>query len=546
MPNQPKSTRPRPAVLCVLDGWGWRDDRADNAIALGNTPVFDRLWAAGPHTLLDACEEEVGLPKGQIGNSEVGHMNLGAGRVVFQDLPMIDRAISTGELDRNSGLAEFANRLRYSGGTCHLLGLLSPGGVHCHQDHMVALAGWLARRGIAVVIHAFTDGRDVPPQSGRDQMAGFLRDLAGVTGAGVTGAGVTGDGAAGVGIGTVIGRYYAMDRDKRWERVARAWAAMVAAEGDTAADPLEVMSRSYAAGIGDEFVAPTVIAGYRGMADGDGLLMANFRADRAREILTALLDPAFDGFPRTATPTFAAALGLVEYSSALNRLLPAIFPPKQIADTLGEVVSRAGLTQLRIAETEKYPHVTFFFNGGEERQYPGEERILVPSPKVATYDLQPEMSAREVTDRVVEAIDSARFDLIVINFANPDMVGHTGFLDAAIKAVEAVDQCLGRLEAAVRRQGGVLLVTADHGNCELMRDPETGGPHTAHTLDKVPLILVNGPAAVGVRPGRLADIAPTLLALIGLAQPPVMTGCSLIEPAAGRQADGQSARQAAE
>jgi 2,3-bisphosphoglycerate-independent phosphoglycerate mutase len=515
MPDHPSVPLRRPVVLCVLDGWGWRPESADNAIALGRTPVWDRLWAAEPHSLLAASEEEVGLPAGQMGNSEVGHMNLGAGRVVFQDLPMIDRAIASGELETNPALAELVGRLQAGGGACHLMGLLSPGGVHSHQDHLVALARRLSAAGVPVRIHAFTDGRDVPPQSGADQMAAFLAGLAGLPG---------------VSVATVTGRYYAMDRDQRWDRVARAYAALVEGRGERrAAEPVAAIRQSYQDGTTDEFVLPTIIGDYAGMADGDGLLMANFRADRAREILTALVDPAFAGFERARTVTFAARVGMVEYSSKLSRDLTLLFPPKQLANGLGQVVSDAGLSQLRIAETEKYPHVTFFFNGGEERQYPGEERILVPSPKVATYDLQPEMSAAEVTDKLVAALESGRFDLVVVNYANPDMVGHTGDLAAAIRAVEAVDQSLGRLEAAVRQEGGVLLVTADHGNCELMRDPNNGGPHTAHTLDPVPLVLVNGPA--GTREldnGRLADIAPTLLALIGLPQPAEMTGRNLI------------------
>ncbi len=512
-------------VLCVLDGWGYRPEAADNAIALAETPVWDRLWAAGPRALLQASEEEVGLPRGQMGNSEVGHMNLGAGRVVFQDLPMIDKAIRDGEFAANPALVEVAARLRRSGGRAHILGLLSPGGVHSHQDHLVALAATLAAAGVPVAIHAFTDGRDVPPQSADVQLGRFCADIAGLPG---------------VSVGTVTGRYYAMDRDQRWERVSRAYATLVEGVGERrAADPVAAVSQGYAEGINDEFILPTVIGDYAGMRDGDGLIMANFRADRAREILSALVDPDFTGFARAQRVAFAAATGMVEYSVDLSRFLTLVFPPRQLTRALGEVVSLAGLKQLRIAETEKYPHVTFFFNGGEEKIYPGEERILVPSPKVATYDLQPEMSAAEVTDKLVAALESDVFDLVVVNYANPDMVGHTGDLAAATAAVQAVDRNLGRLELAVRRQGGVMLVTADHGNCELMRDPDTGGPHTAHTLDPVPALLVNPPADVrGFRDGRLADVAPTLLALLGLAQPEEMTGVSLIgTPALSQAAD---------
>ncbi|HYH18273.1 MAG TPA: 2,3-bisphosphoglycerate-independent phosphoglycerate mutase [Azospirillum sp.] len=517
-----QTKRPRPVVLCVLDGWGYREERVDNAIAQAHTPNWDRLWSNEPTAFLEASEEEVGLPQGQMGNSEVGHMNLGAGRVVMQDLVMIDHAIVQGEFERNAALQDMIRNLKASGGRCHLMGLLSPGGVHSHQDHMAALAAALSHEGIPVEVHAFTDGRDVPPQSAVDQVAEFMADvheLPGVT------------------IATVIGRYWAMDRDKRWERVAKAYAAMVRGEGEaTAADPIKAIEQSYAIGKHDEFIAATVIDGYTGMKDGDAILMANFRADRTREILTALVDPAFDGFERGTPVTFAATVGMVEYSSALNAFMTTIFPPKSLTRVLGEVVSEAGLKQLRIAETEKYPHVTFFFNGGEERVYPGEDRILVPSPKVATYDLQPEMSAAEVTDKLVAAVDGGTYDLVVVNYANPDMVGHSGILSAAIKAVEAVDQSLGRLEEAVRRAGGTMLVTADHGNCELMKDPETGGPHTAHTLDKVPLVLVNGPTGAHLRSGRLADVAPTLLALMGLDKPTEMTGSSLIDGAAARAA----------
>ncbi|HRJ60446.1 MAG TPA: 2,3-bisphosphoglycerate-independent phosphoglycerate mutase [Azospirillaceae bacterium] len=506
------AARPRPAVLCILDGWGYREETADNAIAQAQTPNWDRLWRDCPTTLLDASEEHVGLPAGQMGNSEVGHMNLGAGRVVMQDLVMIDHAVATGELERSPALADFAKALAKTGGTAHLMGLASPGGVHSHQDHIAALAAVLASEGVPVALHLFTDGRDVPPDSAKDQVAELLADVFETPG---------------VYAATVIGRYYAMDRDKRWDRVGLAYDAMVSGEGVRAADAIQAIDQSYAAGKQDEFILPTVIGDYAGMQDGDGIIMANFRADRAREILEALLSPTFDGFARDRLPQFAAALGMVEYSSKHNAWLKTIFPPKTLTRVLGEVVSDAGLKQLRIAETEKYPHVTFFFNGGEERVYPGEDRILVPSPKVATYDMQPEMSALEVTDKVVAAIDSGVYDLVVINYANPDMVGHTGMLGAAVKAVQAVDAGLGRLAAAVEKAGGVLIVTADHGNCELMRDPDTDGPHTAHTLDKVPLILA-GAGNVALRPGKLADVAPTLLELMGLPVPAEMTGVSLL------------------
>jgi 2,3-bisphosphoglycerate-independent phosphoglycerate mutase len=511
--------RPRPVVLCVLDGWGFRDDTPDNAITRANTPFFRQYWDACPHALLDASEEHVGLPAGQIGNSEVGHMNLGAGRVIFQDLPLIDRAISKGELAANPALQKLIAALKKSGGTCHLMGLASPGGVHAHQDHIVALAKEVAKMGIPVAVHAFLDGRDVPPQSADKQIEKLAADLRALD---LRTVGKTR-------LATLCGRYYAMDRDKRWERVERAYDLITQGIGARDQDGVAAIKASYAANVNDEFLLPVVLGDYAGMKDGDGILFANFRADRAREILTALLDPAFNGFTRKRTLSIAAATGMVEYSDALNKHMTALFPPKQITNSLGEIIANAGMTQLRIAETEKYPHVTFFFNGGREEPFAGEERIMVPSPKVATYDLQPEMSARAVTDKVVEAIESEKFDLIVLNYANPDMVGHTGMLDAAIKAVEAIDECLGRLFPAVEKRGGIVLLTADHGNCEQMYDETTHGPHTAHTLDRVPVILVGAPKDVtALRDGKLADVAPTLLELMHMPQPAVMDGQSLI------------------
>ncbi len=521
------STPPRPVVLCILDGWGHRADRADNGIELAKTPNWHRFLATSPHSLLQSSELFVGLPKGQMGNSEVGHMNIGAGRVVLQELPRIDRAVEDGSLARNERLAGFVAALRKSGGTAHLMGLLSPGGVHSHQDHIAALANILADAGVKVAVHAFLDGRDTPPRSAKDYLTTFVAAL--------------GNRDA-IGIATVSGRYYAMDRDKRWDRVEQAYHALVEGRGKAAPDALQAVERGYAAGLNDEFVLPTVIDGYGGMKDGDGVIVGNFRADRVRETLAALLDPGFDGFSRGRTIRVAAACGLTEYASELKPFITALFPPEDLRETFGEVVARARLRQLRIAETEKYAHVTFFFNGGRETPFVGEERILVPSPKVATYDLQPEMSAFEVTDRLLEAIEAGRFEIVVLNYANADMVGHSGNLQAAIKAVEAIDLCLGRLAQAVERAGGSLLITADHGNAEMMRDPHTGQPHTAHTTNPVPLVLVNPPAGiVGLADGRLADIAPSLLAIIGLKQPSVMTGENLLRRAAATQA-GQRAR----
>lgn len=515
----PPNKSPRPVVLCILDGWGHRAETKDNAIALARTPVWDDLMAHAPVGWLKTSGLAVGLPEGQMGNSEVGHMNLGGGRVVMQDLPRIDEAVASGALEKNAILRDFITKLKASGGAAHLMGLLSPGGVHSHQDHMAALARILDDAGVSVRIHAFLDGRDTPPKSARDYIARFEEDIAGLQDARIA---------------TVSGRYYAMDRDKRWERVEKAYACLVDATSEHAADADAAIAASYERGTSDEFVAPAAIADYAGMKDGDGLLMANFRADRAREILAALLDPACDGFVRHRAPRFAAAAGMVEYSQALNPFLTTLFPPLDLKDTLGEIIAGRGLKQLRIAETEKYAHVTFFFNGGVEDVFPGEDRILIPSPKVATYDLQPEMSAYEVTDKLVAAIGSGKYDLIVANYANPDMVGHTGILIAAIKAAETIDHCLGRLKDAIAAAGGAMLITADHGNLEMMKDEDTGQPHTAHTTGVVPVVLVNG--GMALQNGRLADVAPTILALMGLPQPAAMTGHSLLSPQQGRTA----------
>jgi 2,3-bisphosphoglycerate-independent phosphoglycerate mutase len=508
--------RPRPVVLCILDGWGHRTECQDNAICQAHMPVWKRLLRECPSALLDASAHEVGLPQGQMGNSEVGHMNLGAGRIVTQDLPRIDQAVADGSLARSGMLRDFIAELKASKGRAHLFGLLSPGGVHSHQDHLAALARTVAGAGVPVVVHGFLDGRDTPPRSALGFLEKFERDIAG---------------HGEIAIGTIGGRYYAMDRDKRWERVELAYDSIVLGAGERAGSARGAVEAAYRRGENDEFVRPTTIGGYRGMADGDGAIMGNFRADRARQLLAVLLDPAFDGFKRKRIVKFAAATGLVEYSKALNRFLTALFSPQDLSDTLGEIVAKAGLKQLRIAETEKYAHVTFFFNGGAEDLYPGEERILVPSPKVATYDLKPEMSAHEVTDKLVGAIESGKFDFVVVNYANGDMVGHTGILEAAVKAAETIDRCLGRLESSVRKAGGCLLITADHGNLEEMRDPATGQPHTAHSMNPVPVVLVNAPAAVKtLANGRLADVAPTILELMGLPQPNAMTGYTLIRP----------------
>jgi 2,3-bisphosphoglycerate-independent phosphoglycerate mutase len=501
----------RPVMLVVLDGWGWREDKADNAVRQAKTPTFDRLWNNGPHGFLRTSGGDVGLPPGQMGNSEVGHLNIGAGRVVMQDLPRITDAIASGEIRTAPALTGLIDKLKKSGGTCHLIGLVSPGGVHSHQDHGAALAKILADAGVPTMAHAITDGRDTPPQSAADDLKKFTAAL-----------------PKSVPVVTVIGRYYAMDRDKRWERVVKAYNAIVEAEGPRFPDPQAAIADAYSKKQFDEFIVPAVIGDYRGIKDGDGVLCFNFRADRVREILGAMLDPDFSGFERKRKIKFAAAVGMAQYSDELDKLMSTIFSPQTFPNILGEVVADAGRTQLRMAETEKYSHVTYFLNGGREEPYKGEDRIMVPSPKVATYDLQPEMSAPELTDKAVAAIDSGKYDLIVLNFANPDMVGHTGSLPAAIKAVETVDTGLGKIADAIRRQGGALLVTADHGNCEMMRDPETGGPHTAHTTNPVPLLLFGARNRALVAEGRLADIAPTLLELMDLPKPKEMTGTSLL------------------
>ena len=510
-PAASSPSRPRPAVLCILDGWGWRPETQDNAIAAAKTPNYTRMLSDCPHALLATSGRAVGLPAGQMGNSEVGHMNIGSGRVVAQDLPRIDVAIEEGALASRPVLQKLIATARKDGGALHIMGLLSPGGVHSHQDHIAALVK--AAAGVPVFVHAFLDGRDTPPKSAR----GFLEKfLAGI------------DGIPGVRLATIAGRYYAMDRDKRWDRVEKAYAAIVDADARRFADCFAALDASYAENVTDEFVLPAVLGDYAGVSDGDVLLFANFRADRAREICAALLDPGFVDFARPRVAKFAAAAGMTEYSDALKPLMASLFPPEDVRETLGEVVAARHLKQLRIAETEKYAHVTFFLNGGREDKFEGEDRILVPSPKVATYDQKPEMSAPEVTAKLEAAIGSGQYDLIVCNYANPDMVGHTGVMKAAVEAVGVIDDSLGRLRTAIEKAGGVMLVTADHGNIEMMKDPVTGEPHTAHTTLDVPIILVGGAAGAGLQNGRLADVAPTLLDLMGLSKPALMTGHSLL------------------
>ncbi|MEL7105991.1 MAG: 2,3-bisphosphoglycerate-independent phosphoglycerate mutase [Pseudomonadota bacterium] len=503
-------TAPKPVVLCILDGWGINPDTSANAPARAATPTFDRVMATCPNATLITHGRDVGLPTGQMGNSEVGHTNIGAGRVVAMDLGQIDLSIEEGSFFKEAAIVDFAAKVKAAGGVAHIAGLVSDGGVHAHTSHMIAAAKALSELGLAVKIHAISDGRDVAPSSAHGYFEALRAGL-----------------PAGVDIATLSGRYYALDRDNRWERVALAYEAMVHGAGPKAEDDIAALDHAYDQKKTDEFIDPAVLGSYAGMADGDGLFFINFRADRAREILAAIGDPAFDAFDTGTRPALSGLLGMVQYSDAHNAYMTTVFPKRNIVNTLGEWVAKQGRKQFRLAETEKYPHVTFFLNGGKETPEVGEDRYMAPSPKVATYDLQPEMSAEEVSDQLVGAI-RGDYDLIVVNYANPDMVGHTGDLAAAITACEAVDAGLGRAIEALNAAGGAMIICADHGNCELMVDPKTGGPHTAHTTNLVPVALVGGPAGATLSDGRLADLAPSLLDLMGLDLPPEMTGVSLI------------------
>lgn len=503
-------TTPRPVVLCILDGWGISDTTEANAPALADTPAFDAMMASCPNATLITHGPDVGLPTGQMGNSEVGHTNIGAGRVVAMDLGQIDLAIEDGTFFHNDALKSFIQTLLETGGTAHLMGMISDGGVHGHIAHLLAATRAIAGAGVPVALHAITDGRDVAPKSAftyLETLADQLPERAYLA--------------------TVSGRYFAMDRDNRWERVAEAYNTWIKGEGNHADDAHAAVSNAYNRSESDEFITPTVLGDYSGAQDGDGFFCLNFRADRAREILAAIGRPEFDAFDIGQRPLWAALLGMVDYSQDHCTYMTTCYPKQEIVNTLGEWVAKQGLRQFHLAETEKYPHVTFFLNGGKEEPEQGEDRYMAASPKVATYDLQPEMSAAEVTEHFVGAIEEG-YDLIVTNYANPDMVGHTGDLSAAMQACEAVDQGLSAVNEALTKVGGAMIVTADHGNCEVMVDPVTGGPHTAHTTNLVPVILVNGPKGASMRSGRLADLAPSLLDLMGLEQPAEMTGESLI------------------
>ena len=504
----------QPMMLMILDGFGYNASEKGNAVKAANTPNIDKLTASCPHTLIGASGMDVGLPDGQMGNSEVGHTNMGAGRIVYQELTRITRAIQDGSFFENKVLNEAVDQCLWFGSTLHIFGLMSDGGVHSHIDHICALIELAKRRGQKkVCVHCFMDGRDTPPESG----LGYIRQLQ--------------ERIQELGVGciaTIEGRYYAMDRDKRWDRVERAYDAIVRGKAPVDPDPIHAMQASYDKGVSDEFVEPVIITEGATIRTDDAVVFANFRPDRAREITRAITDPDFDGFARDHANLAVRYVCMTQYDATMPGVEVA-FKPQSLANTLGEYVSDLGLNQLRIAETEKYAHVTFFFNGGVEREYKNEDRILVKSPAVATYDLQPEMSAYEVTDKVVAAIESGKYDMIVLNYANCDMVGHTGVFEAAVKAVEAVDTCVGRVVAALEKVGGTCLITADHGNADQMLEEDGVSPFTAHSTNPVPLILVGRPEVKDLKDdGVLADLAPTMLDLMGLKQPEEMTGHSLV------------------
>lgn len=507
-------------ALLILDGFGISKNEEGNAIAQEGIPHIKKYIEEYPTTSIHPSGLDVGLPQGQMGNSEVGHLNIGAGRIVYQEFTRISKAIDDGDFFTNQAFLDAVTSAKKSGGKLHLMGLVSDGGVHSHMDHLVALIKFAKDQGLEnVYVHCFMDGRDVPPSSGKDyivQLEERMRQLNFGK------------------IATVMGRYYSMDRDKRWDRVQKAYDAMAFGRGVTVTSAVAAMETSYEAGDTDEFVLPSVVTEegrpVATITEGDSVIFFNFRPDRAREITRAFIDPDFDGFPRDKGYFPVFFVSMTQYDATFTNLEVA-FKPQSLANTFGAYIAAKGLTQLRIAETEKYAHVTFFFNGGVEEPNPGEDRVLIPSPKVATYDLKPEMSAYEVADAAVERIESGKYDVMILNFANPDMVGHTGVMEAAMKAVETVDECTFKVVEAIRKMGGTALITADHGNCEQMVDPESGGPFTAHTTNEVPLILVDDSRkdAKLRKNGRLADLAPTLLDQLGLPKPAEMTGESLIE-----------------
>ena len=502
----------KPLVLIIMDGWGERESADNNAVKLAKSQIVNNLANQYPSTTLGCSGESVGLPEGQMGNSEVGHLNIGAGRIVYQELTRINKSIKDGDFFKNKVLLDAINNVRKNRSNLHIMGLVSDGGVHSDNKHLYALLELAKRSNINnVYIHCFMDGRDTPPESGKkyiEELQAKINDLK-------------------IGkIATVIGRYYAMDRDKRWERVRQAYDAMTCQEGVKENEPVQAMQNAYNRKETDEFIKPIMIKGSPAISDNDSLIFFNFRGDRAREITRCFTDDKFDGFERKCHPKVHFVC-LTQYDITINAAVA--YPPQELKNILSEVFGNNGIKQLRIAETEKYAHVTFFFNGGIEKPYPNEDRILIPSPKVATYDLKPEMSAYEVTDRVLKEIESGKYDVVIMNYANCDMVGHSGILKAAIAAVEAVDRSVGRVEELVKQLGGITMITADHGNAEQMYDPITHGPHTAHTCDKVPFILISDKKGLKLRnDGILADIAPTMLELLGIEKPKEMTGRSLI------------------
>ncbi|MBR2140822.1 MAG: 2,3-bisphosphoglycerate-independent phosphoglycerate mutase [Rickettsiales bacterium] len=505
-------------VLCILDGWGLTNDTKYSAIAKANTPFYDSLLKNYPNTELEASGLYVGLPDGQMGNSEVGHTSIGAGRVIFQDLPKISRVVADGKMKKNSVLKDIVKATKKSKGAVHLLGLLSDGGVHSHINHIIDVAKTISKEGLAVYVHCFLDGRDTPQKSALTYINKFKEETAKFEN---------------IKIATISGRYYAMDRDKNWDRVEKAYNVIVNGNGDEnfSADPVRVVEESYLNNITDEFIEPVVVNNYKGMKDGDSFIFCNFRADRARELSEALGNKNFNSFSRSKVVDFAEKAQFTEYSKAHNEFLKTMFPAEEIKKSLGEIVSKKGLKQLRIAETEKYAHVTFFFNGGVEKEFEGEDRILVKSPAVATYDLKPEMSAIEVNEKLIDAIKSEKYDFIVVNFANPDMVGHTGNMEATVKAIETIDEQLKKLVEAVLEKDGTIFITADHGNAEKMFDEKKNQPYTAHTTNLVPFIVVkNNVNDIKLREkGTLCDIAPTILKSMKIMVPFAMSGKNLIK-----------------
>ncbi|MEJ6476191.1 2,3-bisphosphoglycerate-independent phosphoglycerate mutase [Pseudoalteromonas piscicida] len=509
------TAKKKPLVLMILDGWGYREESESNAILAANTPILDELWRSAPHTLISGSGLDVGLPDGQMGNSEVGHVNLGAGRVVYQDFTRITKAIDDGEFEHNPTLVENIDKAVSQGKAVHLMGLLSPGGVHSHEDHIVAAIKLAAQRGATVYLHAFLDGRDTPPRSAQasiEKMEALMQSL-----------------NCGR-LASIVGRYYAMDRDNRWDRVESAYNLMVSGEAEfTYPTGVEALQAAYARDENDEFVKASVIAAEGEPAatidDGDTVIFMNFRADRAREMTRAFVDANFSGFEKRKAPKLSGFVMMTEYAADINA--PIAFAPEALVNVLGEWLAKHNKTQLRISETEKYAHVTFFFSGGREDLFDGEKRELIPSPQVATYDLQPEMNSEMLTDKLVEAIHSGEFDVIICNYPNGDMVGHSGVFEAAVKACEAVDKCIGRVVEALKESGGEALITADHGNAEQMQNPKTGQAHTAHTSEPVPFIYV-GRDAEPQAGKALSDVAPTMLHLLGMEQPSEMTGTPIM------------------